>query len=179
MTPDLMIRATPALDITAFLEASFKQNDDAPLLPGRISLYRDGIFVGRSVMALTPKEETVRLGFGADDKIKVTRSIVRRNEGTSGIISSSKTDEREFKTTIRNGHDTPVKITVEDQIPVSVTTDIVVETLPVTTPPTQKDAKDLRGVLAWTFDAKPGEVKEIKLGWRMRWPANTPVMFRQ
>ena len=179
MTPDLMIRATPSLDITAFLEASFKQNDDAPLLPGRVSLYRDGIFVGRSVMALTPKEETVRLGFGADDKIKVTRSIVRRNEGTSGIISSSKTDEREFKTTIRNGHDTPVKITIEDQIPVSETADIVVETLPVTTPPTQKDTKDRRGVLAWTFDAKPGEVKEIKLGWRMRWPANTPVMFRQ
>jgi len=179
MTPDLMIRATPSLDITAFLEASFKQNDDAPLLPGRVSLYRDGIFVGRSVMALTPKEETVRLGFGADDKIKVTRSIVRRNEGTSGIISSSKTDEREFKTTIRNGHDTPVKITVEDQIPVSETADIVVETLPVTTPPTQKDTKDRRGVLAWTFDAKPGEVKEIKLGWRMRWPANNPVMFRQ
>jgi uncharacterized protein (TIGR02231 family) len=68
--PDLMVRTSPALDDTAFLEASFKQSDEAPLLPGRISLYRDNIFVGRGVMALTPKDETVRLGFGADEKVK-------------------------------------------------------------------------------------------------------------
>ena len=39
--------------------------------PGRVSLYRDGIFVGRGQMALTPKDETLRLGFGADEKVKV------------------------------------------------------------------------------------------------------------
>jgi len=177
LAPDLMVRATPALDDTAYLEASFKQAEDAPLLPGRISLYRDGIFVGRGAMALTPKDETVRLGFGADEKVKVTRTMVRRNEGTTGIITSSKTDEREFKITVRNGHDTAIKITVEDQLPVSETSDIAVEMLPLTTPPTQKDPQDRRGVLAWAFDAQPGEVKDIKLGWRLHWPAAKTVFF--
>ena len=175
--PDLMVRTSPALDDTAFLEASFKQSDEAPLLPGRISLYRDNIFVGRGVMALTPKDETVRLGFGADEKVKVIRTMVRRNEGTSGIITKSKTDEREFKITVRNGHDTPLKVTVEDQLPVSEVSDIVVDMLPLTTPPTQKDVRDRRGVLAWAFDAQPGELKEIKLGWRLTWPADKTVMF--
>ena len=175
--PDLMVRTSPALDDTAFLEASFKQSDDAPLLPGRISLYRDNIFVGRGVMVLTPKDETVRLGFGADEKVKVIRTMVRRNEGTSGIITKSKTDEREFKITVRNGHDTPLKITVEDQLPISEVSDIVVEMLPLTTPPTQKDVRDRRGVLAWAFDAQPGELKELKLGWRLTWPADKTVMF--
>ena len=177
IAPDLMVRASPALDDTAYLEASFKQGEDAPLLPGRISLYRDNIFVGRGVMALTPKDETVRLGFGADEKVKVTRTMVRRNEGTTGIITTSKTDEREFKITVRNGHDTPLRVTVEDQLPVSEISDIVVETLPVTTPPTQKDVRDKRGVLAWAFDAQPGEVKEIKFGWRLKWPADKTVFF--
>ena len=36
---------------TAFLEASFMQGEDAPLLPGRVSIYRDGVFVGRGQMA--------------------------------------------------------------------------------------------------------------------------------
>src|SRR5262249_52344879 len=54
IAPDLLSRATPALDETAYLEASFKQGDDAPLLPGRVALYRDGIFVGRGQMALIP-----------------------------------------------------------------------------------------------------------------------------
>jgi uncharacterized protein (TIGR02231 family) len=177
LAPDLMVRTSPALDDTAYLEGSFKQNEDAPLLPGRISLYRDGIFVGRGVMALTPKDETVRLGFGADEKVKVSRTMVRRNEGTTGIITTSKTDEREFKITVRNGHDTPLRITVEDQLPVSEISDIVVETLPLTTAPTQKDVRDRRGVLAWAFDAQPGEVREIRLGWRLRWPADKLIVF--
>lgn len=177
VAPDLMVRTSPALDDTAYLEASFKQGEDAPLLPGRVSLYRDNIFVGRGVMALTSKDETVRLGFGADEKVKVIRTMVRRNEGTTGIITTSKTDEREFKITVRNGHDTPLRVTVEDQLPVSEIADIVVEMLPLTTPPTQKDVRDRRGVLAWTFDAQPGELKEIKLGWRLRWPADKSILF--
>ena len=100
-----MVHAVPALAETAFLQASFKHAEDAPLLPGRVSIYRDGVFVGRSPMALAAKDEAVRLGFGADEKVKVARTVVRRIEGTAGLIGSSKTDEREFKTTIRNAHE--------------------------------------------------------------------------
>ena len=42
------------------LEATFKHAEDAPLLPGRIALYRDGIYVGRGTMArVRTAEETV------------------------------------------------------------------------------------------------------------------------
>ena len=58
----------------------------------------------------TPKDETVRLGFGADEKVKVTRVAVRKIEGSTGIISSAKIDEREFKITVRSGHDRPIKV---------------------------------------------------------------------
>ena len=74
----------PVLDPIAFLEASFKQADDAPLLPGRVLIYRDGVFVGRGKIAAAGKDETVRLGFGADDKVKIERTVVRRNEGSAG-----------------------------------------------------------------------------------------------
>src|SRR5262249_34900137 len=43
ITPDLVIRSTPVVDPTAFLQASFVQGEDAPLLPGKVSIYRDGI----------------------------------------------------------------------------------------------------------------------------------------
>ena len=163
IVPDLKVHAVPALSETAFLQAGFKHAEDAPLLPGRVSLYRDGVFVGRSPMALAAKDEAVRLGFGADERVKVTRAVVRRAEGTTGLIGSSKTDEREFKTTVRNGHDVPIQVTIEDQIPVSEAEEIVVEILPLTTPPTARDVRNRRGVLEWTFDAKPGETREIKL----------------
>ena len=103
ISPDLVVRSVPVIDPTAFLEASFVQSEDAPLLPGRISIYRDDVFVGRSQMAAASKDEKVRLGFGADDKVKIVRSVVKRNEGSEGlIVTDSKTDERSFKTFVRN-----------------------------------------------------------------------------
>jgi uncharacterized protein (TIGR02231 family) len=178
IAPDLAIRAVPVRDPTAFLEASFKQGEDAPLLPGRIAIYRDGVFVGRGQMAGAGKDETVRLGFGADDKVKIERSVVKRNEGSAGlIVTTSKTDERSFKTSVRNGHDFPILIAIEDQLPVSENEDIVVEMLPATTAPSATNLRDKRGVLEWAFEAKPGEVRDIAFAWRVRWPKDKAVMM--
>ena len=178
IAPDLAVRAAPVKDPTAFLEASFKQNEDAPLLPGRVSIYRDGVFVGRGLMAAAGKDETVRLGFGADDKIKIERTVLKRNEGTGGlIVTTSKTDERAFKTTVRNGHDFPIRIAIEDQLPVSENEDIVVEMLPSTTAPTATNIRDKRGVLEWAFEAKAGEVRDINFAWRLRWPKDKSVVM--
>jgi uncharacterized protein (TIGR02231 family) len=178
IAPDLLVRSAPVIDPTAFLEASFKQAEDAPLLPGRVSIYRDGTFVGRGRMAAASKDETVRLGFGADDKVKIERTVLKRNEGSAGlIVTTSKTDERSFKTTVRNGHDFPLKIAVEDQLPVSENDEIVVEMLPATTPPTATNLRDKRGVLEWAFEAKAGEVRDIGLAWRVRWPKDKGIVM--
>ncbi len=178
ITPDLAVRAVPVIDPTAFLEASFVQADDAPLLPGLVSIYRDGIFVGRSRMTSAAKDETVRLGFGADDKVKIERTVVKRNEGSAGlIVTTSKTDERAFKTVVRNGHDFPIKVAIQDQLPVSENDDIVVEMLPSSTPATTTNLRDKRGVLEWAFEAKAGEARDINFAWRMRWPKDKGVVM--
>jgi len=178
IAPDLAVRSVPVIDPTAFLEASFTQSEDAPLLPGRVAIYRDGVFIGRGHMAAAGKDETVRLGFGTDDKFKIERSVVKRNEGSAGLIlTTSKTDERSFKTVIRNGHDFPIRIAIEDQLPVSENEDIQVEMLPSTTPPTATNLRDRRGVLEWAFEAKAGEVRDIAFAWRVRWPKDKGVVM--
>ena len=177
VAPDLLVRAAPVVNATAYLEATFKQAEEAPLLPGRVSLYRDGTYVGRGQMALAQKDETVNLGFGADEQVKVTRSTVRKSDSTTGLISTAKTDEREFKITIRNGHAAAVKMTVEEQLPVTENTEIQVEMLASSTPPTQKDVRDQRGVMAWIMDIPAGETRDIKFGWRVRWPTDKTVVF--
>jgi uncharacterized protein (TIGR02231 family) len=177
IAPDLLVRAAPALDATAFLEANFKHAEDAPLLPGRVAIYRDGVYVGRGQMAMTAKDEDVRLGFGADDHIKIVRSTVRQVEGSAGIINSAKTERREYKTSIRNGHDAPIRVVIEDQAPVSEIDDVKVELLPATTPPTEKDVRNRRGIMAWSLEVAPGEAKDIRIAWRVRWPADKAVVF--
>lgn len=178
ITPDLAIRAVPVIDPTAFIEASFVQDDDVPLLPGQVAIYRDGIFVGHGRMTATAKDEIVRLGFGGDDKVKIERTVVRRNEGSAGLIlTTSKTDERAFKTTVHNGHDFPIKVAIQDQLPVSENDDIAVEMLPQSTPATTTNLRDKRSVLEWAFEAKAGEVRAISFAWRLRWPKDKGVVM--
>ena len=119
----------------------------------------------------------MRLGFGADDKVKIERAVVKRNEGSTGLIVTSKTDERAFKTIVRNGHDFAIKVAIEDQLPISENDDIVVEMLPSTTPPTTTNLRDKRGVLEWAFEAKAAEVREINFAWRVRWPKDKGVVM--
>ena len=178
ITPDIVVRSVPVLDPAAYLEASFRESEDAPLLPGKIAIYRDGAFVGREQMKPASKDEIVRLGFGADDKVKVERTVVKRNEGSAGLlVATSKTDERSFKTSVRNGHDFPIKVAIDDQLPVSETEDIQVDLLPASTPPTTTNLRDRRGVLEWAFEAKPGESRDIALTWRVRWPKDKGVVM--
>ena len=145
------------------------------MLPGGVAVYRDGIYVGRGQMAMTAKDEEVRQGFGADDHIKIAPSTVQQIEGSAGIIGSAKTDRREFKTTIRNCH--PIRVVIEDQVPVSEIDDIKVELLPAMTPPTEKDVGYRRGVMAWSQQVARGEAKEIRVAWQARWPADKTVIF--
>jgi hypothetical protein len=69
-------------------------------------------------------------------------------------------ERREFKMSIRNGRDTPIRIAIEDQVPVSEIDEVEVELLPTTTAPTERDVRNRRGVLAWNFEAAPARPRK-------------------
>ena len=175
---DLTAKTVPALDQTAYLSAHFTQDEYAPLLPGEISVHRDGMFVGRGRLGFTAPGDGADLSFGADDRIRVSRVPVRRKENEPTWFGQTKTEIREFKTVVRNLHDFPVKVNVVDQTPISENSAIVIEQLPTTTPPTEKIVADKRGVMGWTYAVAPGDAKELKLAYRMKWPADRDVMFQ-
>jgi uncharacterized protein (TIGR02231 family) len=179
ITPTSTIKSVPALDPTAYVEGHFLNEDDAPILPGDVRVRRDGTFVGTGRVGLVAPGDALHLGFGADDKVKVTRVPVRRKENEPTWFGQTKTEAREFKTTVKNLHDFTVRVTVIDQVPVSENTAIVVEQLPQTTPPTEKQVADKRGVMSWTYDLAPGEAKDIRLAYRMKWPAEREVVIER
>jgi uncharacterized protein (TIGR02231 family) len=175
--PTLLVKTAPGLDQTAYLQAHFTDAEEAPLLPGEVSLHRDGAFIGQSRIAFVAPGDGADLGFGGDDKIKIQRAPVNRKENEPTWFNQTKIETREFKTNIKNLHDFPVKVQVIDQIPVSENTAISVELLPATTPPTEKQVADRRGVMSWTLDLAPGEAKDIRLAYRLKWPADRDVML--
>jgi uncharacterized protein (TIGR02231 family) len=169
------VKTAPGLDQTAYLEAHVTDDGDAPLLAGEVALHRDDMFIGRGRVGFVAPGDGVDLGFGADDKIKVTRAPVNRKENEPTWYNQAKIETREFKTTLKNLHDFPVKIQVIDQLPYSENTAITAELLPTTTAPTEKQVGDKRGVMSWTLDLQPGESKDVRLAYRLKWPADRDV----
>ena len=127
--------------------------------PGEIALHRDGAYVGRGRLKLVATGDTVDLGFGADDKVKVTRVPVRRRETEPSWIGQTKADVSEFKTTVKNLHTQPMRITITDRIPFSEQAAITVELLRETTPPTERQIDNKRGVMAWSWRLRAGRAE--------------------
>jgi uncharacterized protein (TIGR02231 family) len=173
---ELAWRVSPARDPRAFLTAHFVNDEEAPLLPGAMALYRDGAFVGQSFVKLLAPSEAGDLGFGADDRVSVVRTPVKRKENEPTWFGQTKVETREFKTVLRNLHEFPIRAVVTDQTPFSENAAITVETLPQTTPPSETAPDGKRGLLVWRFDLAPANSKEIRLAYRMKWPADREVV---
>ncbi|MGE0214099.1 MAG: mucoidy inhibitor MuiA family protein [Parvibaculaceae bacterium] len=172
LSPALKARTSPKLDPTVYLSAEFKLEGESPLLPGAVQLYRDGVYVGRGILPLLSPGDTQKLGFGADDRIKVERKEVRRTSGETGIITTAAVDERQYAITLHNLHDKAMPVEVFDQMPYSTHEDIKVELISGTTTPSERDVERQRGVMAWRLELKPGEKSLVSFGYRVTAPKN-------
>jgi uncharacterized protein (TIGR02231 family) len=175
--PVLSVRTVPKLDAKAYLYARLVLPKGAPLLPGAVSLFRDGTFVGTgSLPVLSPGEEH-ELGFGADDQVRVRHAIANEKRGETGLISSAKTDSRNFRITVKNMHERAVELVVHDNVPVSQNDDIKVE-LVGPAQPTKTDIDGKRGVIAFESKLGPEEERLIEFGYRIIWPGARGIVYR-
>lgn len=175
LEPQLAIRTVPKVDAKAYLYAKLVLPKGSPLLPGMVALFRDGTFVGNGHLPVLAPGEEHDLGFGIDDSVRVRHAIVEDKRGQAGIISSSKTDTRSYRVTIKNQHARPVQLTMFDQIPASQNQDIKVERTGQA--PTKENIDDKRGVLVWESKLDAEEEKVIEYGYRVSWPAARAVEY--
>ncbi len=178
LEPALGVRTVPKRDAKAFLYAKVTMARGTPILPGQVSLFRDGTFVGNGRLPLLSPGEEHELGFGVDDAVRVRHAIAEEKRAETGIISSSKTDTRSYRISIKNLHERAIPVTVIDQIPVSQNADIKIELLGKTAP-TRRDMEDKRGLLAWDMELKPDEEKVVEFGYRVTWPSAKKITYGQ
>jgi len=176
LEPALTVRVVPKRDEKAFLYAKVTIARGTPILPGPVSLFRDATFVGSGRLPLLAPGEEHELGFGVADAVKVKHAIAEEKRSESGIITSSKTDTRNYRITAKNLFERAVNLVVLDQVPVSQNADIKVELIGKTAP-TKQNVDDKRGVVAWEMKLEPNEEKVIEHGYRVTWPSAKKVIY--
>ena len=117
------------------------------------------------------------LGFGSDPSVIVKYHILAEKRGETGIISSSVTDQRNFRIDVTNQHERPIDIVLIDQMPVSLNDEISVELLGPAAP-TKKNFEDKRGLLAWQFPLEGAQKRSISFGYTIAWPTDKKIIYR-
>jgi uncharacterized protein (TIGR02231 family) len=176
IAPELAVRTVPKQDAKAYLYAKFALPKGSPLLPGEVSLFRDGTFVGTGRLPLLSPSEEHELGFGVDDLVKVRHALLEEKRGETGLISSSKTDSRSYRLTVKSMHERAIALSIVDQIPVSENQEIKVD-LTSKTAPTKQNVDDKRGVLSWETKLEPDQEQVVEFGYRVSWPAAKSVVY--
>ena len=172
----LSVVAVPQIEATAYLQARLEDGSPAAYLPGTVSLFLDGVFVGKSDLPLVQPHDHATLSFGADNRVKVTYQPQGKLSSRDGIIWDKKSVESHAALiTIANHHDQAIPITVLDQAPVSGDADLKVE-IKADPAPTRSAVDDKPGVVAWDATYQPGESRQIRFGYAVSAPEGRPVV---
>ncbi|MBL4803697.1 MAG: mucoidy inhibitor MuiA family protein [Alphaproteobacteria bacterium] len=168
----LEVHIKPQVDAKAYLVANTTIKGEAPLLPGQVSLFRDGSFVGQTQVPLLKPGKDYDLSFGIDDQIEVEHKTLKDERGEQGMFVG-KTDQlvRHTVTEIQNLRNRDVNIVVGQTVPVAQNEKITLEMdKQNTTAGYTEDTENVKGLLEWAFTLKSKEKKDIKLGWTLAWP---------
>lgn len=173
----LQVHIKPQQNTSAYLIANTTIKGEVPILPGSVSLFRDGAYVGKTNIPLLRSGKDYDLSFGIDDQIEVTHKTLKDEAGESGIlIGKNKTMERSTITEIQNLRNSTLAIVVMQTIPVSKNEEIKIAiTDKNTTNGYEEDHDNIKGLLTWSFDLGSKEQKDINLGWNLSWPKDKNI----
>ncbi|MBC3541959.1 DUF4139 domain-containing protein [Rufibacter sediminis] len=161
---------TPKLDPTAFLVAHLTNWENLKLLPGEANVFLAGTFTGKSFLNPEQTRDTLTLSLGRDQNVVVQRERMKDYQKRSTLGNSIK-EQFGYEISLRNTKAQPVILTVEDQIPVSTTSEIEVEDLDLNGGKLDKET----GKVTWQVAVKPNETVKRTLRYVVKYPKNRQV----
>ena len=162
--------AIPKLDKDAFLMAKISGWEDYNLLPGPANIFFEGTYVGKSFLDPNITNDTLSLSFGRDKKIVIDRSKIK-DFSKKQLLGSYKTQTFAIEISVRNIKDSPIDITIDDQIPVSQTKEI--EVTLIDRGSAEYNAET--GKISWKLNIKPAENKTMRFVYTVKYPKDKIV----
>lgn len=167
---DYNYASAPKLDNDAFLIARATGWEDFSLLPGEANVFFEGTFVGKSYIDPNSIKDTLSVSLGRDKRIVVKREKLK-DFSSRKLIGSNQREARAFEISVRNTKNEAVKITVEDQVPISQNSQIEVTVSDVGGAKYNKDS----GKLIWEMTLQPNETKKVVYKYEVKYPKDRVV----
>ena len=170
MKADYEYSVAPKLDQDAFLLARATGWEEFNLLPGEANIFFEGTFVGKSYIDPNNIKDTLSVSLGRDKRIVVKREKLKEFSSRK-LIGGNQRDSFAWEISVRNTKSEVVKITVEDQVPVSQNSQIEVTVSDIGGAKYNKDT----GKLIWNMTLQPNEAKKVVFKYEVKYPKDKQV----
>ena len=167
---EFLYQATPKLDAQAYLMAHILDWEELDLISGRLRIYFEDDFVGESTLALNLASDTLSLSLGPDPAIQVRRKLDGHDNKTN-LITGKRDLQRAWEITVDNRKKEPIRIVIDDQLPLSNDEDVVVKAEALGGGKLDKET----GRVEWDITVKPGERDNIRFKYSVQAPRETPI----
>jgi uncharacterized protein (TIGR02231 family) len=166
----LRLRTAPRLSPAAYRIAELVNDTPFPLLPGRLEMFREATFVGaQELHDEVPIGARLVVSFGVEDRVRVSRLVVRELERAAGLFSGARHHLFAYRFHVANHLAGPEEIEVVDHIPISQLDDVSVLVEPATTRGYTLEPRD--GTVTWRLSLRSGEEKAFELAFRVEVPS--------
>ena len=169
--------AVPKHSPFAYFMAEVTNDSEFPFLAGVAHVYVDGSYVADASMGAVPGGGKFTAGLGVDESVRVERTLVKKFDETTGVISKKEKTTWEYGILVANGKKREIRVLVSDQLPVSMDEQVVVKLL---APAWVKDSDSLRrtgtDTFEWTLVLAPGKEVTLPLSFSVEYPKGTTVV---
>jgi uncharacterized protein (TIGR02231 family) len=162
--------SVPKVDKDAFMLAKITGWEDLDLVEGPANVYFGGTYVGQSYINTRSVDDTLSLSFGRDKKIVVSRTKLK-DFNSEQVAGTTRKVMHSYEIVVKNNRKAPIQIELEDQLPVSQNSEIVVEVKEIS----KAEKNDLTGQLKWKLSLAPDETKKIVLTYTIKYPKNKSI----
>jgi TonB-dependent SusC/RagA subfamily outer membrane receptor len=162
----------PSLSEYAYLIGKVSDLYKTDLIDGDANIYLENSYVGRSYINAKQFNDTLDISFGVDNNINVKRERMMEFSENQ-LLGLNRKETIGYKTTLRNQKSYPITIKVLDQIPVSTTKNIQVETIDIS----GGNLNNESGEVKWIVELKPSETKNLIIKYSAKYPRNKMILF--
>lgn len=164
--------AAPKLEPSAYLLAGITGWEELNLMEGEASIYYEGAYLGKTLLNLQDATDTLFVSLGKDKNIVINRKL-QKDYSRHQFLSNAQTVSHNWEISVKNNKREPVRILVEDQLPISTQREIEISK---TEYPGAR-LNETTQQITWDLSIPAKEEKKMQLQYAVKYPKDKVVNF--
>ncbi|MEE2643663.1 MAG: DUF4139 domain-containing protein, partial [Myxococcota bacterium] len=163
----------PAQGASAYRRGTLINPTAAPLLPGPIDLFYDGLLLRRGVLPLVMENGQLQLELGIEQRLRATRRVEEQRL-RRGLIKEMDLVERSLEFSISSGLSVESELSLLEPLPWSEEVELLQSVTHADPLPEESPEQ-----LTWALNIAPGSARTVSCRYQIRYPSRYQLQWEE